>query len=394
MSKVRFNLPKEIVAQSKFIRWSEGEGELDVNTGVLTIQEKKAETSSQTMSLRLFFLPSLLSTALFFLYYSLKQLTEIALSGYDSIGFMMTTLGTMTGLVTLATIFTSIKKGKRFSQAKNLYWRNFPALFVSVGIILFLGSLFLFRILRYMFPGLVFDLYTATGLYFVSIAIINYFIIYIVMELTPMLLTNILTFVIIGGVIGAMITNRENRWWQHNFSFLGTNEATNQWQFNLTLVLSAVLMIALIDYLFVNLQKRYPGRKLFVLRWILILIAINLGGVGMFPYKKDTLSAVIHNHVAANLVYLVILLIITLPWLLPKITREFIVTSFIVMGLLMLAVFLFMGVHYLSLTAFEFLAFLIAFVWLLMFFQFLQSLVLEPPQHRLIIEIKDSENEQ
>jgi hypothetical protein len=52
-----------------------------------------------------------------------------------------------------------------------------------------------------------------------------------------------------------------------------------------------------------------------------------------------------------------------------------------------------MGVHYLSLTAFEFLAFLVAFVWLLMFFQFLQFLVLESPEHRLVIEIKDSENE-
>ncbi len=70
-----------------------------------------------------------------------------------------------------------------------------------------------------MFPGVVFDLYTATGLYFVSIAIINYFIIYIVMALTPLLLTNILTFVIIGGVVGAMVTNRENQWWQHKFSF-------------------------------------------------------------------------------------------------------------------------------------------------------------------------------
>jgi hypothetical membrane protein len=213
------------------------------------------------------------------------------------------------------------------------------------------------------------------------------------MALTPLLLTNILTFVIIGGVVGAMVTNRENQWWQHNFSFLGTSEATNRWQFNLTLVLSAILMIALIDYIFVNLQERYPGMKLQILRWLLILIAVNLGGVGMFPYKEGSLSAVIHNHVAANLVYLVILLIVTLPWLLPRITREFKITSFIVMGLLVLCVFLFMGVHYLSLTAFEFLAFLVAFVWLLMFFQFLQFLVLESPEHRLVIEIKDSENE-
>jgi hypothetical protein len=43
MNKVRFNLPKEIVEKSKLIKWSEGEGELDVNTGVLTIKRNYYE---------------------------------------------------------------------------------------------------------------------------------------------------------------------------------------------------------------------------------------------------------------------------------------------------------------------------------------------------------------
>ncbi len=45
-------------------------------------------------------------------------------------------------------------------------------------------------------------------------------------------------------------------------------------------------MMALIDYIFVNLQERYLGMKLQILRWLLILVAVNLGGVGMFSYKK------------------------------------------------------------------------------------------------------------
>lgn len=374
--ETEFQLPEDILQEIDLDR--QNEMDLDVQTGKLTIRKKeKGAMEGQSISLRGFLLPTLIATVIFFLFFYLKDYTYVPLVGRPSIGELVSTVGVLTGILTLILTFIGVKKGKTSSQAKALYWRNFPALVISFLIILFLGSLFLFKLLGYMFPGISFDLFTATLFFFIIMAVINYLMIYMVLELTPMLLTNILTIVIVGGALGAMLTNREKQWWQHNFSFLGTVEATSRWQFNLTLILSAVLMIALIDYLFVNLKQKYSGIKLTILRWLLILVALNLGGVGAFPYQDDSIYGVIHNQVAANLVYLIIILIIGMHWLLPKVTKEFQVTSYVIMGLLVLTVILFQGVHYFSLTAFELVSFLIAFIWLLMLFQYLQKLVIE-----------------
>ncbi len=41
-------------------------------------------------------------------------------------------------------------------------------------------------------------------------------------------------------------------------------------------------MIALVDYLFVNIQRRYHGYKIQVLRWLLIMLAICIASIGLF----------------------------------------------------------------------------------------------------------------
>ena len=76
-----------------------------------------------------------------------------------------------------------------------------------------------------------------------------------------------------------MLTNSNKDWWRHNFSFLdGTRRIAGS-----LLDLLAVLMLTLIDYLFVNLSKKYPGWRVQVTRWLLNLMAACLGGVGLFP---------------------------------------------------------------------------------------------------------------
>ncbi|XHB95214.1 hypothetical protein AAFF39_09050 [Lactococcus garvieae] len=59
----------------------------------------------------------------------------------------------------------------------------------------------------------------------------------------------------IGGIFLSMATNGQNAWWQYNFSFLGTGEAKNQWQFNFTMIFSALMLLTITDYLFMDFQK-------------------------------------------------------------------------------------------------------------------------------------------
>ena len=73
--------------------------------------------------------------------------------------------------------------------------------------------------------------------------------------------------VIISGVLLAMATNSNKKWWQVNLSFLGTENANDAWGFNLTLILSAFIFFAFVDYLFVrHLRSVHNYDKLRILR--------------------------------------------------------------------------------------------------------------------------------
>nr|WP_283808957.1 DUF998 domain-containing protein [Vagococcus allomyrinae] len=186
-----------------------------------------------------------------------------------------------------------------------------------------------------------------------------------------------MTVVFISGIGLSMITNRDDLWWRNNFSFLGTAAAKNRWEFNLTLILTSILMIALIDYIFVYLNQVIATKKrLTTLKILLILTAVNLGAVGTFPYSSQSFTGQVHNMVAANLVYLIVLLIISIRWLLPQISKPFLTISYWLGGLLVLSCVLFQVAHYFSLTAFELISFLIAFTWILLLLKSLQNLTL------------------
>lgn len=379
-------VPEEVVTK---LALEDGESlELRIVQEQMVIRKPSNALEGQKISLRWFLLPSILSVLIFFLYFTFQKQNQIALTGDTSIATGTIALSFISGMLSFTLCFIRIKQAKIQSAAKDIYWRHLPSIWVSFAIITLLALFFFFKVLGAIFYGASFDLYTSSAIFFVVNASVNYLLINLAMALNLMLLTNLMVFVIIGGVFGAMITNNDNLWWQHNFSFLGTIEAKASWQFNVTLILSAILMIALVDFMFVYLTKKYPTKQMTILRILLILVALNLGGVGAFPYKEDSLSAVIHNQVAANLVYLIIILILTIRWLLPVVSKEFQLVSYLIMGMLVASVILFQGVHYLSLTAFELFSFILAFVWLLLLFQYLQKLVLEEPIDYIVSLIK------
>nr|MCG4642186.1 DUF998 domain-containing protein [Bifidobacterium bifidum] len=74
---------------------------------------------------------------------------------------------------------------------------------------------------------------------------------------------------------------------------LGTQQNATYWRFNITLIFSALLMATLVDYLFFNLQKKYPDRGVKVLRILLYAEAACLGGIFCFP--NDPQYHVLHD---------------------------------------------------------------------------------------------------
>jgi len=382
-------IPKEIIKKLK-IQKNE-DITLQVKEHTIEMKFPQIKSNKQEIALLWFLLPALLCSVLFYVFFSMLGFKQIALTKSDPISIVsvLITLGLLSGILCFIYFFIKGKQNKIITTTKDIYWRNFLTIIVSFTIVIAFVLFFLFWVIGLLFGGISFDLITSTLLFFVLTCMINYSMIYLAIHLTSTMLTNILMFTIIAGVTFAMITNGKQQWWQYNFSFLGTPNATSAWGFNITLIFSALLLMALIDYLFVVLKKAYPkSRRLAILRVLLTLVAINFGGVGLFPYNDHKLFQMIHDKVAHMLVYLIILLIILLRWLLPKCSKEFLRLSYAIAFGLILATILWLIVGYFSLTAFELIAFILAFTWLFLLLQQLRELASNTSQV-YITTIKD-----
>ncbi|WP_370590111.1 DUF998 domain-containing protein [Candidatus Vagococcus giribetii] len=398
MTKFQVTLPEEV--EEYFSLSGEETLLLKREHQKLVIEKKKSPFETQKISLRWFLLPSAISSVVIFaLFYFLGD-SQILMTGDNSISSAVLLFGLFGGSVSFISFFIKEKKNPENYRLADIQWRNVPTIIVSFMVMLLLGILAFFWIIGMAFEGASFDIYTATAIFFVFTAIINYIMIYAALTFDSSMLVSVLIVVIIGGVFFSMLTNSESHWWQYNFSFLGTNEATSSWQFNLTILLSAFLMVALIDYLFVNLKKNdYTGFKVNLLRILLTLVAISLGGVGFFPNNGTGQLHALHTKAAEMLVYLIIILIVSIRWILPKVTREFLVVSYGIAATLLVCNFLFQNVGYLSLTVFELLAFGLAFSWILLLLQHIQQLAhLNNAVYEIIIEpindIKKNQSEE
>lgn len=333
------------------------------------IRPKRTDTGTQTISLRFFLIPTVLAGIAFLAYFIYFQILQVPMTGKNSIAQMVIVLGELSGIATFAVAYIQNHRQIHGRGHRRRYWRIFPTLLLSFAIILaFVASVF-FWVIGYMFEGVSFDIYTATGLFLLFISIVNYLMIYSALSISTSFTTTLFLSTFVGGVIGAIVTNSSRQWWQHNVSFLGTNKALNAWQFNLTIAVSALLWIALVDYLFVPLMAhRKNDWRLITMRIMLTVAAIALLGVGLFPNNRG-LMHILHTQSAWFLNYFIIGMIIAVRWLLPGVSREFLSTSYIIGGIIIFAAILFQFVHYLSLTAFEMIAFALAMSWIMLLLQ-------------------------
>lgn len=352
--------------------------QLEISGKTYILQADQTQPEEQRVALRLFLIPSIIVAIIFYAFFAIRGDRLIPLSGTVSVASMTILLGVISGLITFAVFFIKQKR-RRQPNLEKIYWRNFPTIMISFAIIVAIILLFAFWVLGRLFVGLYLDIYLATLFAFIFIAVIQYSALNFVLILSFSLMIKLLISVILTGVVIAMITNGEAQWWQDNLSFLGTGDAANSWQFNLTLILAAFLLIALIDYLFVTLAEYFPKHKgLFILRILLTVMAISLGLVGYFPADGPGRMPEYHNQAAAMLVYMVIAMIVGIKWFVPNISREFLIISYAIGATLLVITLLYVNGIYMTLTGFEIICFLLAFTWLMLLLQVLIGKT-EPP---------------
>ncbi len=181
-------------------------------------------------------------------------------------------------------------------------------------------------------------------------------------------LAGLLTWFVIVGIFAAMLTAEDPQWWALNFSALGMG-GLNGAAFNLTLIVSGILVVTLADYLARDLAAWRAGtgqasRSADLVRAAFLGLGIAFVGVGLVAVD---LSLIIHNSFAALLAVVFAVLTVSAPWTLRGFPRSFFVANWVLLGALLATVILFFPVGYLNLTGLELIAAGIIFAWLILF---------------------------
>lgn len=335
-----------------------------------TIQSQDFLERTPSISWWWYLIPAVLMTIVFLVYCHIQHLAVVPLYGDNSIATVTMILSVISGLIGFSAVFIHDKIYDT-GPAKDFSWRSLPTIVVALGAILAFSFSAVFWLIEQMFKGARFDAITASLMIFTIVAVMNYMQLYLAKILSSQVITTMMLVMIIGGMIFSMVTNSDSNWWHHNFSFLGTTKNSGNLQFNITLIFSGLIMMTLVDYLFVALKQRLPGIGTQVVRWLLYGEAACVAGIGLFPNNQRFHH--FHDSISMWLVYFMLILIVGLKWLMPQIPKRFLHVSYVMGGLMGFDYIIFETTMYLSLTAFELLEFFLAFAWLLLFFEYLQT---------------------
>jgi hypothetical protein len=323
----------------------------------------------QKLGLRFTGIAGMMASLMALFLFRWQDISLVSMTGAYSITQLTIVLGMIFGSVAFGWTMYRMRQSRRFSV------RLFHAVTISIAYMIlgFVGLVLFMRLWQSAFASVQLDGYTAAIVIGTLVAVMSYVMILSGLALGFNTIITVLMLTLGGGVILSMVTNGHADWWQYNFSYLGTDLVPNSWIFNVTLIFSALILLALLDYLFSWLGARYSeNRSLFYLRVLLTLTAITLAGVGAVP-NNDGWMHIVHNHLAQMLVVWILLMIGAIRWLLPQAGSEFLLMSYSIAGGLVAVEILFEGLHYLSLTAFELIAFGLAFTWLILLLQVLRQ---------------------
>lgn len=371
MAKIKISVPDELV--KKYDLHNDDDFKITARNGEIRLKKKNHDSNKRQFNVIWILIASILTSIAFWIFINAVHLRQVPLVGTNSIASGLIVFGGLSGMILFSAYFISNRKKITVAYSAKTFWRTFPVIVISFVLILSLALMGIAWGLSRLFTGITFGHVVAMMLFFVFVTAINYIMVRIGLAVNYGMLTTIMILVITSGAVMSMASNGRN-WWQHNLSFLGTKHANNSWQFNLTLVFSSLLMVALVDYIFVSLRAVVKNTwRTITLRIILTVTALDVGAVGLFPNNAN--FHILHDKVAGYLVYLIIILIIGIRWLLPEVGKRFLALSYGMCVGLVIIDLMFKPLHIISLTAFELIAFILAFGWILILFDTMIGIV-------------------
>ncbi|MDR6866217.1 putative membrane protein [Microbacterium resistens] len=246
-----------------------------------------------------------------------------------------------------------------------LRWYDLAAVAAAYAAIALLGWLGIAELLALSFTDAPVFAFPGSLLVAVAFAVTGYVAFLASTELRPMSLSLGLAIFLVVGAFASMLTSSDAHWWQDNLSALGMTTNRSSSVFNLTLILSGIIVATIARYATAGLpvgeQQQRRGRLL--VRIGLILIGLLLATVGVFPVDEFFL---LHTGAAIGMAVSFGAVVIGLPWLLPTLPRVFFGLGYLYVAVILL-LSAFFAVGYYNLTAVELIAAVLIFSWIIVF---------------------------
>lgn len=299
------------------------------------------------------------------------------LFGANSVGQVAAAVGSVSAILSFPAAYWPSITGEngrlplhapRLSRTKRIF--DTVGLALGHGAIILLAILTLFTMMQSAFDGVKLDVLAGSICVGVAAAVSAYFSYLSGANVSSNSLATVFVVFFVSGGVASMLAASDSRWFDMNLSALGIADGVAGITFNLTVVLSGVIMIALADYLVNDMDTVFRRRPHYrpwrtrVIRWSFLGIGVSLVIIGLVSVNQ---SLIVHNIAANTLTVIFMLLLILNRVIVPGFPTMFYVSGWILVASMVLAAFLFYPVQYYNLTSYEMLTGSLIFCWVVIF---------------------------
>jgi hypothetical membrane protein len=288
-------------------------------------------------------------------------------------------LGTMVAITSAVLVFFTVLGAARIVRARRtdeqvaasatpgrrLHWWDIIVIALAHALIALLGWIGMATVLEASFIDAVLYTWSAAMLAGVGVAVAVYAAYLSIVGMTPMKLSLVLAGFLIVGALASMLSASDPHWWMMNLSSLGMTDDISAKAFNLTLIVSGVLVTTIANYATSWLPSDTPkeNRGRAVVRAELVVIGIFLACVGIFPVDE---FLEIHNTVATGMAIIFVIMVIGLRWQVPSMPKVFFLLGYVFIAVIVVIASFFLSGYY-NLTAVELVAGVLVFSWVIIF---------------------------
>ena len=299
------------------------------------------------------------------------------LFGANSVGQVAAAVGSVSAILSFPAAYWPSITGENgrlplhaphLSRTKRIF--DTVGLALGHGAIILLAILTLFTMMQSAFNGVKLDVLAGSICVGVAAAVSAYFSYLSGANVSSNSLATVFVVFFVSGGVASMLAASDSRWFDMNLSALGIADGVAGITFNLTVVFSGVIMIALADYLVNDMDTVFRRRPHYrpwrtrVIRWSFLGIGVSLVIIGLVSVNQ---SLIVHNIAANTLTVIFMLLLILNRAIVPGFPTMFYVSGWILVASMVAAAVLFYPVQYYNLTSYELLTGSLIFCWVVIF---------------------------